>query len=159
MSDFLLYSVAGAHRYPLVSRDKGDITNRMKCSYEQGKNKAIYVAKAAAMAAGSGAAAYGVLKYPVLTKACATAADKVLQFGGKLIKSVVGNNNKIYAKAAELVKKLPTKAKAVGWIALPALMAISYLGNKMIYKAGQIDQKYTDKAQMENKLKEAMIDF
>lgn len=159
MSDFLLYSVAGAHRYPLVARDKGDITNRMKCSYEQGKNKTIYAAKAATIGAGAAAAGYGVLKSPAITSGLASVTTKLLKLGGKALKSLVGPKNKLYTQAAKFFKKLPTKAKAVGLIALPAFMAISYLGNKMIYKAGQIDQKYTDKALMEQKLKDAMIDF
>ncbi len=159
MSDYSLYLVAKPCGYPLVANDKGDITNRVKCAYEQTKNKAIYTAQTAAVAAGAGAATYGVLKYPVLNKAYGKAADIVLRFGGKLVKRFLGENSKLYTKAAKFVKKLPTKAKIAGLIALPALLAINYISNKMTYKAGQIDQKYTDKALMEQKLKDAMIDF
>ena len=52
---------------------------------------------------------------------------------------------------------MPGKAKAFVLIALPALLAVDYIRSKHLYKMGQIDQKYTDQAKIEENTKKNIL--
>ena len=40
-------------------------------------------------------------------------------------------------------------SKVIALVSLPVIATLGYLTKRNIYKAGQIDQKYTDKAKLE----------
>ncbi len=139
MSNYLGYSVAPAI-YPLVAENKGDITNRVNCAGAQFTNNLKGgLTVAAAYGAGAGAG-YLALKNPGVTSKIAQGITKVLK---KLPD----------CKFVQTLVKASPKVKVLGAIAGVTTMVVSYIAGKTIFKAGQIDQKYTDKATWENKVK------
>ena len=67
---------------------------------------------------------------------------------------------KLYKKDPSAIihklSRVPMKSKIVYPIVLAASALVGYITHKHIYKAGQIDQKYTDKAKLEKSTKEAI---
>ena len=139
MSNYAGYNVSPT-LYPFVAQDKGDISNRAKCAGAQLVNNLKGSAQVAVVAGVSTGAGYLACKNPTVTSKIADGITKVLQ---KL------PNSKIVQKLASA----SPKAKVLGVIAGAATMALSCIVGKTIFKAGQIDQKYTDKATWENKVK------
>lgn len=139
MANYLGYTVSPTI-YPMVAKDKGDISNRAKCAGEQFTN-GVKGALAAAAVYGAGAGAgYVAMKKPGITSKIAAGITKVLK---KL------PNNKFVQK---LVDASP-KAKVLGVIGAITSVALSYVAGKTLFKTGQIDQKYTDRATWENQVK------
>ena len=130
----------------MTSKDKGSFGNRVDCTLAHTVNNVKYAAKGTvALAAGAGAA-YAVHKLPTaaaltnLNKAASTGLKKAAESvkGGKLGDAF----SKVFTKLANTSGK--TKALAVvGTLTATALL---YLTRQQAFKAGQIDQKYTDRA-------------
>lgn len=128
----------------MVAKDKGDLSNRTKCAKDQVKNNLFTSAQTLAV----GGSTYGVAKFvgsnPARISKVAKTFDKIV---GKL-----PQNNTLVQK----LLKLPGKAKAAAIIILPAVLAVDYIVRKHSYKMGQIDQKYTDQAKIEEHSKDML---
>jgi hypothetical protein len=90
--------------------------------------------------------------YKFTKKGVDIAVQKAGKFKGKLF-TTIGN---FALKSVKGFKNLLTKLaktsgrqKALGAFALLALATLNYITNKHCYQAGQIDQKYTDRAKLE----------
>ena len=153
MSDYASYLALRPTGSALLGKDKGDISNRLKCAGEQTVNTAKAVAKGGTILGATTLAGYGFYK----SAKAASFAAKIFNKIGKSAYNLLGMNNiKFLEKAAKTINKLPPTAKAIGLVTLPALIAILHINNKMLCQAGQIDQKYSDKANMEERLKVIM---
>jgi hypothetical protein len=90
--------------------------------------------------------------YKVTQKGIDYLTKKHGKFGGKLraifanfgLKTINGLKN-LFTK----ISKTSGRQKALGAFALLALATLNYITNKHCYQAGQIDQKYTDRAKLE----------
>lgn len=145
MTSYLTNAVAGPVIGSMVSKDKGDFSNRTRCAGRQLANNASTMAQVAVV--GGGAFAAGKL----ITKSAKATAAGVKVFD-KLI-SVLPKN----ANFVQKLMKLPGAAKVAALVALPALLLVGYIRDKHIYKMGQIDQNYTDKAKIEAETKKIYI--
>ncbi len=140
---------------PLVDSKKGDFVNRSKCAGELAKNRLKEFATDAVIIGGTTAGAAYVAKSPTaaraLQKVLSPIAKAVKQFYGPAFKKIASS------KIVQNFKKLPSLNKgAVVVVAGLGLAALSAVGAKHIYKAGQIDQKYTDMAQMRKHQEEVL---
>ena len=140
MSNVVVPLAVNPVSYSLVAGNKGDISNRAKCAGAQFVNQAKGIAGLTAVGAGATLLTRATLKSPSLTKNVAKAVDWLLK---KLPSSKV---------VSKLLSESP-KTKAVGYIVALAASAAAYIAAKTIYKAGQIDQKYTDRATWEERTK------
>ena len=142
MSSFIINSISpviGA----MVSSDKGDLSNRTECAVEHMKNNFKYNTANLLIMGGGAYTGYKVLKKPALYK-------KALKFVNKITEKIATKAPKI----AEKLTKLPGKAKVLGLIAAPILLAVGYLATKGTYEMGKIDQKYEDIARRKNFVQE-----
>ena len=130
--------------HPAVfTSNKGDFSNRMECSRELIKNNAkTTVGLAGAVAATSGTA-YALTKNDKLVKAIAT---PIKNFGKWLTKEIPMSNKLV--RELKALGKNP-KAVAMGAVIAGGAAVINAILTKSVYRAGQIDQKYTDKAKLE----------
>lgn len=148
MSSYILNTTMGVAA-PLFATDKGDVSNRVKCAGAQLGNNARSLVEDVVViggtAAGLGAAAKG---------------GKFTKFMEKCFNSVANACKPLIADVAKSkfwnkIKSLPMANKramvAVGAI---GLLASSFVAGKNLYKKGQIDQQYTDKAKLEKAIKE-----
>ena len=93
-----------------------------------------------------------VKDYKLTEKGIAFNLQKYGKFKGKLrtiidnfaLKTINGLKN-LFTK----ISKTSGRQKALGAFALLALATLNYITNKHCYQAGQIDQKYTDRAKLE----------
>ena len=127
----------------MVSKDKGDFSNRLNCEGEQLKNNKITVAKSVGVGGGT---LLGI---------------REAQKGGKFGKVMQKLTNKClyFAKDKGILKntkRIPGKFKAAAPIALLGTLVLGYIMQKTLYKMGQIDQKYTDIAKIEAKQKDVL---
>lgn len=141
----------------MADKSKGSMGNRIDCAAEQTKNILTTNLKAT----GAGLAIGGTTYALGFTKT----GNKVVEKATQSAKGVVSNFIKKHPDAFKNVKEVASgalnKFKALpkaGKIALAiggALATIigGALGTQQVYKAGQIDQKYTDKAQLQEALK------
>jgi len=159
MVDYSSYVAMRPLNSALCSKDKGDITNRLQCAGEHVVNN-VRSTGAGLLTLGASASA-GCILYncPKAVKFLAKVFDKV---GKSAYNFLVGNTDKtkgiakITTKVAKQFQKLPSSMKAVSFIAIPTVLALGYITNKFFYNSGQIDQKYTDRAVMEERLKRIM---
>lgn len=114
---------------------KGSLQNKSECIGEHFKNN-LKTDAVILTTAGAGA---GLTYAAVKNEKFATVIEKPFVKIAEMLK-----NNKTLSQIPKLLKKVPTLAK-VG-VAVTAGFAI--LSN--VFKSGQIDQKYTDKAKLEN---------
>ena len=148
----MMYSVI--HSTPvLLDPKKGSFTNRVDCAKETFKNDLKYVLSLTVPAAACTTAA--IVKPGIFTKtatALGNAAGKVFsKLGSKL-----GSTGVKTAQLAQKILKNPAKFGKLGLIAAGAL----YLADRICkheYKAGQIDQKYTDSAAVETQTKRVVL--
>ncbi len=124
--------------YTMVDKSKGSFTNRAQCAKEHFKNNLAMNTKVAVLAGGSIAAA--AIKPNLVTKA-ATGLGNLLS-KVPLLKDVIKN---------------PTKTGKIGLAATLGL-ALVHVIQKHTYKAGQIDQKYTDAAKIESQTKNIILE-
>lgn len=169
MTNFAVQTTLGAAA-PLVSKNKGSIGNRMDCAGEHIKNTATATVQSAAV----GVATYGATRAVAnnmsglygLTKTLAKGFDAAMDVIGKIIKKPdlaakttarIENFLSKFApkpvngQAIKTISKAPG-VKALAVIASIALPVLAYIQHNHSYKAGQIDQKYTDKAQLQKTL-------
>lgn len=171
MTSFAVQSTLGAAA-PLVSKDKGSVGNRMDCAGSHIKNNAVTLLETAAV----GGAALGATRAVVsdkyafspITKGLTKTFDGAMKLIGKVTKKtdlsqkVTEYLDKISQKiqkanippnsSNKLVNmgpKMTSRFKAAAVIAAVLLPTLGYIAHKHSYKSGQIDQKYTDKAQIQ----------
>ena len=140
-------------------KNKGTVGNRIDNRIEHSKNLLKSELKADAVLLTGGAlsvgAAAGVSKSKTLQDGLAHGFKKIANtnFGESFAKALkqTGNDLAPYAeKAIDWVVELPKPAKAV-FVAGTFLTsaALRLVNNKYFVKMGQIDQKYTDRAKMQ----------
>ena len=122
----------------MVAKDKGDFSNRVKCAGEQALNNFKHNAMNTALIVGGAVATKKVLNNADATAKAVRLFDKGAQFVNKFAPAV-----------AKKLAKIPGKFKVIGLIAAPIAAAVTYITSKALYKCGQIDQKYTDRAKIE----------
>ena len=122
----------------MVSNDKGDFSNRVKCAGEQAWNNLKHNGANTALILGGAVATKKILQSPNATAKVVKLFDK----GAKVVA-------KFAPKISEKLLKMPGKFKVLGLIAAPIAAAVTYIASKALYNMGQIDQKYTDKAKIE----------
>lgn len=138
-----------------VNNDKGSIGNRIEHSVEQTKNMVKTQFKdqfvSAAGVAGSIGAAAAVSKSKTAQNFISKYISKVKN--SNTIKNTIEELSPYIKKCADKFKALPTPAKVVLGIGLVLTTAVSNLiRTKGIYDAGKIDQKYTDRAKLQQTL-------
>lgn len=133
MTSYITQATCGPVIGSMVGIDKGDFTNRTKCAGAQLKNSLTtgVAAMATGVACGAG------IKYATKSP---RRLVKIAQFFDKVA-------NKILPKNVNL-KALSKKSKVAIVLGLPVLAISSFISGRHLYKMGQIDQKYTDKAKL-----------
>ena len=152
MTDFAMQQLAGPVISSLVSKDKGDLSNRLSCAGEQLKNNVKTLA-ADTVVVGGTAAGIAATKNKGIAKFLAKPLEFVGNQLSKLTKTKVPT---VLSKIGNKIKNMPTRYKAIALVVAAGLGALSYIGQKHLYQAGQIDQKYTDKAKLNAKTNEAL---
>lgn len=144
MTGFAMQSVTGPVISTMISKDKGSVGNRVDCAGSHVKNNVVTNLSALGVA-GATIGAGKVVSKGVGTSQLAKAADFVLNAFSELLpkKPIIKT----------LGNRLSSKTKALGLVASAGAVALSYVTGKGIYKMGQIDQKYTDKAQTQQIVK------
>lgn len=122
-----------------VDPTKGSMTNRAECAKEHFKNNLSTNLKAGLIGVGAGVV---VVKPSIATK-LGTGISKLAKATG-------------LGKFAAKVAKNP-KAFGVAGLAIAGGMALLKLVQDHAYKAGQIDQKYTDSAAIESQTKNVIL--
>ena len=84
---------------------------------------------------------------------------KTIRKHGKIKGSLIAKFKNVTLKGVKGAEKLLTKLaqtsgkqKALAAVVLTTLAAINYINHKHSFQAGQIDQKYTDRAKFENQM-------
>lgn len=146
---------------PLVSKDKGDVSNRVRCSGAQLFNNASTAGQLALVGGGTYALGKTIVKHPdsKVVKVIGNAYAKFInaiansKIGAKFVESV----KKVYLKLPQILdkcNKLPMKARgAIAALVLSAMLVTGFIAKNHVYKTGQIDQKYTDQAKLEENKK------
>ena len=129
----------GSPVYTFVDGTKGSMTNRTQCAKEHFKNNLKYNLQASALGIAGGVVAF---KPSIATK---------LATGVSKLAGAVGLN-----KMAAAIAKNPKKYGIVG-LATAGVIALTSLVQSHAYKAGQIDQKYTDAAAIESQTKNVVL--
>lgn len=124
---------------PLVSKDKGDVSNRFNCAGSQLANNAKVVLADTVVLGGVASCAKAVQKDKKFAKAMAKCTQSFANFLNKHGFNGIGSK----------LKRIPIKTKALAPIVALASLAVGYITSNGLYKMGQIDQKYTDKAKIE----------
>lgn len=124
--------------YTMVDKSKGSFTNRAQCAKEHLVNNVGTTFKASALLAGTGGA---------------------IALAPKMATKVAAKTGSLLAKLPFLknVIKNPTRAGKIGILTAVGLGLYNILA-KGIYKAGQIDQKYTDAAAIESQTKNIVLE-
>lgn len=133
MTSFMTQSIGGPVVGSMVGTDKGDFSNRTKCAGAQLKNNLTTGLTSAAVGVAAGTGILYAAKSPRRLVKIAQAFDKVAK--------------KILPKNVNL-KNISKKSKIAMVIGLPLLAISSYISGRHLYKMGQIDQKYTDRAKL-----------
>ncbi len=143
MTAFITQATFGPVIGSMVSGDKGNFSNRTKCAGSQLVNNLSTTAQGAAVFGGGYLATKAIAKSPKAMSTVVKVFDKVVS---KLPQS----------KVAKLLN-LPGRTKLLAFAALPAILLLNYIAGKHIYKMGQIDQKYTDKAKLEQNVNKNIL--
>lgn len=157
MSGYVSNYMLGAPISSVVSKDKGDFSNRMNCAGAQIKNNVSTLAQDVVVIGGAAAGTAVATKNAKLTTKIAKGFDKIvkrLAHGCNRFKFSKNVTNINTGWVRKNLARLSPKAKVAIAFALPALAAVGFITQKHIYKMGQIDQKYTDKAALEKHQKE-----
>ncbi len=150
MTNYFTSAVAGPVYGSMLSKDKGDFSNRAQCAGAQIGNTVKTAAQDAVVIGGMVAGGKAIQK----SKGFTNGINKMLTSVLKPFK----NNSKLNIVVTEFKTKVAPKLKSLSAPQLRAAavigglgaLALGYIHNKHIYKMGQIDQKYTDKAKIEN---------
>ncbi len=135
MTSYEVQCMASPSLNPLFAKDKGDIANRVRCSYAQTKNSVVTLAKAGVVVGGASAIAYAAKKSPKI-------AEVIGKGIGVLTKMLPSG------KIFNVIKNASPKAKFAAAVIGTASTALAYIFGKGIYRMGQIDQQYTDSAKV-----------
>lgn len=131
----------------MVDGTKGSLTNRAECAKEHFKNN-LKANLTYSVIGGLGGAAIA------MPKQTTKLAGKV---GGLLGKVLTKMGSKVAnSKIAQAIIKNPAKAGKLAFIAAGLGVLMSAI-QKHSYKAGQIDQKYTDSAAIESQTKKVIL--
>lgn len=151
MSTYLSNVVAGPVITSMCDKKKGSFGNRVDCAGQQMKNNLVTTAQAGGTVLVTAGTLKGLLKATPLQETLAKGTDFIVKGFGKLIK----NNNLLDKLNKKLVNNnfVPSGFKAAALVSTVALTALSFIGGKHLFKMGQIDQKYTDKAAIQQQLK------
>lgn len=141
MTSFTTQAIAGPVISSMVTSDKGDFSNRTKCAGAQLKNNLTTGLTSVAVGVTAGTGIRYAAKSPRRLVKIAQAFDKIAK--------------KILPKNANL-KKLNNRSKVALAIGLPLMAISSFISGRHLYKMGQIDQKYTDKAKVEKHQKDIL---
>lgn len=132
---------------------KGSRGNRVDCMSEELKEFNKYQVKTGLTMAGGVATTAAAT---VVVAKSSKAQEAIKNFGKKIIENegvqnFVSNLKPLASKAATVIKNLPGPAKAVlaAGTALTGLILSNHT-RQVDRKMGQIDQKYTDKAKVQN---------
>lgn len=148
MTSFLTQNIGGPVIGSMVSADKGDISNRVNCAGSQLKNNVSTLIQDTVVIGGAAGAAKVVSKSPRRIVQAAQYFDKAVKTIGKHFGS-----NPLFEKLLSMSKK----SKAAALIGVPAGLLLNFIIGKHIYKMGQIDQRYTDKAKLEAHTKDQIL--
>lgn len=144
MTNFSTQYVMGPVISPLVSKDKGDLSNRFNCAGTQLWNNAKTLAQDVVVLGGVAAGAKAVQNNTKFAKTMAKGTHSFANFLNKHGLKEIGSK----------LKRMPTKFKALAPIVALGTLAVNYITCKGLYKMGQIDQKYTDRATIEQHQKQ-----
>ena len=142
-----------------ANNDKGSIGNRIEHSVEQTKNslKTQFKDQFVSMAGVAGSIGAAAAVSAAVSKS-KTAQNFISKYISKVknsnaVKNTIEELTPYIKKGADKFKALPTPAKVVLGIGLVLTTAASNLIRaKGIYDAGKIDQKYTDRAKLQQTL-------
>lgn len=124
----------------IAAPNKGDFSNRMQCAGAQMKESLKTGLAAGAVGIGGAAVVKHVAKNP-------RRMVKVAQLFDKVVEKFLPHAN---------LKKIGKKSKVAMAIGVPlAVLTLAISGNHC-FRAGQIDQKYTDKAKIEEHQKDIL---
>lgn len=143
MTSYLLASPA----FAMVDGSKGSMTNRAECATEHFKNNVKGTLFAGAVAATTVGVTTAASKKPLLLA-------KMIRPIGKGIAKIANKLN--LTNVATAAKKHPVVAGAIA-LGTVAAAAINLVEKSFVYKAGQIDQKYTDAAKIESQTKNVVL--
>ena len=138
MTNYGTQCVLGPVISPAFSKDKGDFSNRMQCAGAQLANNAKTLLADTVVIGG----ALGGIACASKNKGVAKGLAKITHSVANFIKSRGGFG------AASKLKRLPLSIKAGLPIMAVAMPLLGYITHKALYKMGQIDQKYSDKAKI-----------
>lgn len=131
----------------VFDKHKGMVNNRMSCAGEQIKNKVSGVAQSTALAGSVAGLTYAAHKSDF--------AAKTVMKGLKLVQGLM-NKNKYTGKVASAITKalsgFSRTTKIGAALTLAALPILYVIGQKHTFRAGQIDQEYTDRAAVQGKM-------
>jgi len=129
----------------MTAKDKGSFGNRVDCAWAHTVNNVKYTAKGAATLAAGGAAAYGIHKLPA---SALTQLNKLSNSGLNNAANAVkgGKLGDAFSKVLTKLANTSGKTKALALIGTLTAATMLYLTRAQAFKAGQIDQKYTDRA-------------
>ena len=133
----------------MLGRDKGSFGNRVDCAGAHLKNELIFGVRQAAVIATAGVGTVVLAKKPALI-------TKIVTFASTATKNLANKpfvKNTIEKVATKLGVAAPNLLKAGGIMALVALPLLAGLAVRRAFKRGQIDQKYTDRAQTQKIIK------
>lgn len=124
---------------------KGSIDDKFSKFGEKTKNHAKHNAGSFATLVAGGAGAYAINKFA--DKDVIVKTGKYLNDGAAWVGKKV--NKEWMTKLVDKFAKMPTKYKLIGGIALAALGVVGLISNHKNYEAGKIDQKYEDRAKIQ----------
>lgn len=149
MANYLQTRTLGALS-PMVDKNKGDFSNRTNCAGAHIKNNVQTLAQDAVVIGGTAVGIRAAAKQSKFANIIGNFGKTVAKGYRTWLENIGLANNKGIQKLIQKFKNLPAANKgAVGTVAALGLAALSFIGCKHIYKSGQIDQKYTDKAKIE----------
>lgn len=135
----------------LKDKNKGTLGNRMDCMTEQTKNTLSTALKGTASAVGIGAATGLAANSKSINKLVEKGVNALKNT--QVFKKYAPDITNLAKEGVEAFKKLPGTTKIIAGIGVGLAALTGYVLDKShSFRAGQIDQKYTDKAQLQQTL-------
>lgn len=131
--------------YTMVDKSKGSMTNRYECAKEHFKNNFSANLKGLGLGVATGAGIVVAKKQP-----------KVYLSLAKKLGELLGKSKTITKHLPDVMKRGKVGLAVAAGVAL--LTAATHITAKHSYKAGQIDQKYTDAAKIESQTKNIILE-
>lgn len=137
----------------LADKNKGSLGNKIDCAKEQTKNTATTALKGSAAAVGIGAATGAMIKSKSVNNIVVKGVNALKKT--QVFEKYAPKAKDLTKKGLDAFKKLPGSAKIIAGVGIGLAAITGYaLDKSHSFKAGQIDQKYTDKAQLQKTLEE-----